>query len=50
MPPDQPGQAQFLFAQATKGRGEPSYAEAVEDSKHFSGEYCTLRSLSEDHQ
>jgi hypothetical protein len=30
MPPDQPGQANFYTAQATKGREDPTYLEALE--------------------
>jgi hypothetical protein len=34
MPPDQPGQAHFLKAQATKGREEPGYSEALKRRKN----------------
>jgi hypothetical protein len=35
MPPEQPGQERFLQAQATKGRGDPEYIKANEDSEHL---------------
>jgi hypothetical protein len=34
MPPEQPGQERFLQAQATKGKGDPEYIKANEDSEH----------------
>lgn len=35
MPPEQPGQERFLQAQATKGRSDPEYIKANEDSEYF---------------